>query len=79
LNEYQLKVGFKNVYGNTVYQHLTNYKMEHARRLLDKQDLRVNEVSDLVGYSNPSHFIVAFKRRFGVTPKKYLMSLREAH
>lgn len=76
LNEYQLKVGFKNIYGKSVFQYLTNYKMQIARELLDQQNLRVNEVSDKVGYSNPSHFIVAFKRQFGVTPKKYLMSLR---
>ncbi|MEM6346176.1 MAG: helix-turn-helix transcriptional regulator [Bacteroidota bacterium] len=76
LNEYQLKVGFKNIYGKSVYQHLGEYKMQVARRLLDQQNLRVNEVSDQIGYSNPSHFIVAFKRQFGVTPKKYLMSLR---
>ncbi|MBL0110644.1 MAG: AraC family transcriptional regulator [Saprospiraceae bacterium] len=24
-------------------------------------------------YSNPSHFITAFKKQYGVTPKKYLM------
>ncbi|MEL7530524.1 MAG: helix-turn-helix transcriptional regulator [Bacteroidota bacterium] len=76
LNEYQLKVGFKNIYGKSVYQHLGEYKMQVARRLLDQQNMRVNEVSDKIGYSNPSHFIVAFKRQFGVTPKKYLMSLR---
>ncbi|MEM7658989.1 MAG: AraC family transcriptional regulator [Bacteroidota bacterium] len=76
LNEYQLKVGFKNVYGKSVFQYLTEYKMEYARKLLDEQHLRVNEVSDKVGYSSPSHFIVAFKRHFGVTPKKYLMALR---
>jgi len=28
-----------------------------------------------VGYSTASHFIAAFKKKFGTTPKKYLMSL----
>jgi AraC-like DNA-binding protein len=26
-----------------------------------------------MGYTNPSHFIAAFKKKFGITPKKYLM------
>ena len=27
-----------------------------------------------IGHTNPSHFIAAFKKKFGVTPKKYLMA-----
>lgn len=75
LNEYQLKVGFKNIYGSSVFQFLNDYKMEYARKLLDDRAHKVNEVSEEVGYSNPSHFIVAFKRKYGITPKKYLQAL----
>ena len=75
LNEYQLKVGFKNIYGNSVFQFLNDYKMEYARKLLDDRAHKVNEVSQEVGYSNPSHFIAAFKRKYGITPKKYLQAL----
>jgi AraC-like DNA-binding protein len=35
----------------------------------------VNEVGLKVGYSTASHFISAFKKKFGTTPKKYLMGL----
>jgi len=74
LNEYKLKVGFKNIYGSPVFQYLTDYKMEQARRLLEGQAFKVNEVGYQLGYSNPSHFIAAFKKKFGTTPKKYLMA-----
>lgn len=73
LNTYQLKVGFKNIYGNTVHKYLTDYRMNQARKMLDAGQLRVNEVGYQVGFSNSSHFIAAFKKKFGVTPKKYLM------
>lgn len=76
LNESQLKSGFKNIYGTTIYQYLTDYKMEYARKMLDRQIHKVNEVSDHIGYSNPSHFIAAFKRKYGITPKKYVMALQ---
>lgn len=72
LNEYRLKVGFKEVYGNTVYGYLLDHKMEHARTLLDSSKYKVNEVAYTLGYTNPSHFISAFKKKFGLTPKKYL-------
>ncbi len=75
LNEYQLKVGFKQIYGNTVFGFLLDHKLDHARVLLDTAKFQVNEVAYQIGYTNPSHFIAAFKKKFGVTPKKYLMNL----
>jgi AraC-like DNA-binding protein len=75
LNEYQLKAGFKEIYGNTVYGYLLDHKMDHARVLLDSGKYKVNEVAFQMGYTNPSHFIAAFRKKFGITPKKYLMQL----
>jgi AraC-like DNA-binding protein len=74
LNEYQLKVGFKEIYGNTVFGYLLDHKLDHARVLLDSAKYQVNEVAYQIGYTNPSHFIAAFKKKFGITPKKYLMN-----
>ena len=76
LNEYQLKVGFKEIYGNTVYGYLLDHKLDFARVKLDSGRFQVNEVAYQIGYTNPSHFIAAFKKKFGITPKKYLMSRR---
>ena len=73
----KLKEGFKQIYGDTVYSFLFDYKMEHARRLLESNQFNVNEVGIKVGYSTASHFIAAFKKRFGTTPKKYVMSLKQ--
>lgn len=75
LNEYQLKVGFKEIYGNTVFGYLLEHRLDHARVLLDSAKFQVNEVAYQVGYTNPSHFIAAFRKKFGITPKKYLMNL----
>ena len=49
--------------------------MEYARKLLDSGTYNVNEVGIKIGYSTASHFIAAFKKKFGTTPKKYLVSL----
>ena len=67
-----LKTGFKQVYGNTVYGFLSEYKMTKASQMLSSKNYNVNEVSQHLGYSSASHFINAFKKRFGITPKKYL-------
>ncbi|NJN40938.1 MAG: helix-turn-helix transcriptional regulator [Flammeovirgaceae bacterium] len=74
LNEYQLKSGFKEVYGTTVFGFILDHKLDQARFLLDKGQHHVNEVAFEIGYTNPSHFIAAFKKKFGMTPKKYMMA-----
>ena len=71
----KLKMGFKQIYGDTVYGFLFDYKMDSARKLLDSGSYNVNEVGLKIGYSTGSHFIAAFKKKFGTTPKKYLMSI----
>ena len=70
----KLKEGFKEIYGQTVYAFLLDHKMNFARKLLEKGDQNVNEIGLSVGYSTSSHFIAAFKRKFGITPKKYIQS-----
>lgn len=71
LNTKKLKMGFKDFYGMPVFTFLFNYKMEHAKKLLSQNENNVNEVAMQVGYSTSSHFIVAFKKKFGITPKQF--------
>ncbi|PKA98418.1 AraC family transcriptional regulator [Flavobacteriaceae bacterium MAR_2009_75] len=71
----KLKEGFKQIYGDSVFSFLFDYKMEYARKMLETGQHNVNEVGLKVGYSTASHFISAFKKKYGTTPKKYLMAL----
>jgi AraC-like DNA-binding protein len=73
----RLKEGFKQIYGDSVFSFLFDYKMEVARQMLATGSHNVNEVGLKVGYSTSSHFIASFKKRFGTTPKKYVMSLNK--
>ena len=75
LNIKKLKEGFKQIYGDTVYGYLLDYKMNEARSMLNSKQYNINEISLKLGYSTSSHFIAAFKKKFGTTPKKYLMSV----
>jgi AraC-like DNA-binding protein len=70
----KLKEGFKQIYGDPVFAFLFDYKMEVARQLLASGAHNVNEVGLKVGYSTASHFIAAFKKKFGTTPKKFIVA-----
>ena len=70
----KLKEGFKEVYGKPVFQYLLDYKMELSRKMLTEGVYNVNEISLKLGYSTASHFIAAFKKKFSITPKKYVQN-----
>ncbi|GGK56694.1 MULTISPECIES: helix-turn-helix domain-containing protein [Flavobacteriaceae] len=74
LNIKKLKTDFKDFYGVPVFTFLLNYKMELAKKLLQEQQLNVNEIAAQLGYSASSHFIAAFKRKYKTTPKQYAKS-----
>ncbi len=71
LSEYKLKEGFKQVYGTTVYGFVLDKKLELAREKLQTGELQVKDISYEIGYENPSHFISAFKKKYGITPKQF--------
>jgi len=67
-----LREGYRFVYGKTIHQYHTDHKLESALQMLNEGELLVKEVAFRIGYQNPSHFISAFKKKFGYTPKQYL-------
>lgn len=74
LNEHRLKEGFKSLYGSTLFQYLLDYKMNQGKTMLDTGNFKIKEVAYELGYTNPSHFISAFKSKFDITPKKYIQN-----
>jgi AraC-like DNA-binding protein len=68
LNEHKLKAGFRLHFGESVGGILRKERMKQARWLLEQSDKSVSHVGNLVGYSNTSHFIEAFRKEFGFTP-----------
>lgn len=78
LNDFKLKVGFRQVFGTTVFGYLHQHRMERARQLLSDRRMNVREVAQAVGYTNQSHFAAAFRKQFGVNPKSYLSQTKSA-
>lgn len=67
-----LREGYRFVYGKTIHQYHTDHKLESALQMLTNGEMLVKEVAFSIGYQNPSHFISAFKKKFGYTPKQFL-------
>lgn len=70
LNEYKLKAGFKQCFGQTVYGYILEKRMEFAKELIGQQRFKISDIAGLTGYENTSHFITAFQKQYGITPGK---------
>lgn len=68
INVRKLKSGFQQVFGASVYSYLQELRLETAYRLLVEGEMNVSSAAYHVGYA-PAHFSVAFRKRFGVSPK----------
>lgn len=58
--------------GKSFSQVLLEKRMEHALVLLQGTNLRVDSISQMLGYSSPSNFHKAFKAYYGKTPREYI-------
>lgn len=73
INECYLKKGFKELFGQTIFDFYQGQRMEHAKYLLYEKGLSVTDVSSLLGYSSISHFSTAFKKHTGLKPCELLL------
>lgn len=69
LNDFKLKKGFKELFGQTVFGYLFDLRMNSAYQLL-KEGKTVGEVSEMVGYKNAHHFTFAFKKKYNLLPSQ---------
>jgi AraC-like DNA-binding protein len=61
---------FKRQFGTTPRQWLIETRLERAMELINETRMSVTEISLEIGYDNVSHFIRAFKMKYGKTPKQ---------
>ncbi len=68
LNEFKLKNGFREMFGNSVFAYLAEFRLDIARTALIDGNKTATEIAFELGYSSLQHFSSRFRERFGVTP-----------
>ncbi|GAA0725876.1 hypothetical protein GCM10008905_21890 [Clostridium malenominatum] len=63
---------FKDLFGVSFNQHLTNYRIEKSKELLTQSQLSVEDIAFQLGFCSVSYFCTVFKRTMGLTPKQYV-------
>ncbi|WP_372937365.1 helix-turn-helix domain-containing protein [Seonamhaeicola sp.] len=70
LNQCKLKQNFKRVYRKPIFSYITDLRMEKAKKLIREKGFTVSEAAYEIGYKNPQHFTVAFKRKYNYLPSQ---------
>ncbi len=60
---------FKHYYACSPIDYLIRVRMEQAKHMLSNRNLRISEVSHLVGYEDVAYFSRLLKRYFGLNPR----------
>ena len=55
----------------TIFDYITQCRIEQAKKLLAETDKKVSSIAELVGYNGKTSFYLAFKRNVGVSPTEY--------
>lgn len=71
LNQKYLCSQFSKRFGKSFVSYLTELRLNHAKQLILKTDMKIYEICYTVGFSSVEHFIRLFKKATGVTPNLF--------
>lgn len=74
----QLIEDYKKVYGLTPMRFLQDYRLEHARKLLETTDLEITDIAFQSGFSDSGYFSKVFRGKYAMTPTEWRNSDHES-
>ena len=74
LSEGYFTRAFKERLGTSPMNYLIKFRVEKSKELLQKTDLKINNISREVGFTSTQRFNSAFKKILGITPSEYRKS-----
>lgn len=62
---------FKDELNMTIFDYITEVRISKSKELLERTDLQVVAIAELVGYKDAAYFSRLFKKRVGINPSDY--------
>lgn len=76
LNPNYLSQLFKTDTSENFVDYLTRVRLEKAKDLLNRTDLKSYKVAEMVGYNNPRYFSEVFQKHFNITPTEFRRNMQ---
>ena len=67
---------FKKQTGYSLMEYIQYYRVLMAQKLLEESTAPISEISRAIGYDSQAYFAKIFKKRVGMTPTEYALSVR---
>lgn len=77
LNKTYLQRHFKAHVGCTLWQYVTNIRMQRAAALLRRTDICIGDIDEHIGLHSRHNFYLLFKKTYGISPQKYRKSYKK--
>jgi len=62
---------FKEEVGKTLFNYVNEVRVEQAKKLMHKKELKIYEIGEKVGFNSSVHFNIVFNKLTGYSPKQY--------
>lgn len=59
------------IYDRTPHQHISEFRIQKAKKLLSEVDNNMTDITFKLGFQNPVSFSKTFKQHVGISPKEY--------
>jgi two-component system response regulator YesN len=70
--EYIMKL-FKQQFGYGIHEYVQKVRMDKAKELLHDSNLKILEISEMLGYKDKNYFSKAFRNYYSISPTEYRM------
>lgn len=67
----KLKLLFNQIYDCTISTYIQQRRLSHAETLLASTDFSIEQISQIIGYSNSGRFASIFRKSTGLFPRQY--------
>jgi YesN/AraC family two-component response regulator len=67
---------FKQYTGMNFVDYIKTLRIKEAKKLLEETDMKIFEISNLIGYENEKNFMKVFKKDCGVSPREYRKNIQ---
>ena len=71
LSKYHFLRIFKDIVGVSPLEYRNAIRFEHVKEQLKDTNIPINEIAENSGFTSPSYFCIAFKKKFGISPREY--------
>lgn len=71
--EYLMKL-FKQQFGFGIHEYVQKVRMDKAKELLSDPNLKIQDISEMLGYKDKNYFSKAFRNYYSVSPSEFRSS-----